>query len=164
MGLSVYTTYIAKTMDVVLFPFLALNPALAVFSFSLLSTLTVVLASRFFARGEEKKKLRLRMNELKERIVKLEKAGKKDEIDKLIEEMLKLNLRFMRSNFKAMGFSLLVGVFAISWLSFHFSGMVVATLPISLPLIGNKLGWVYWYVLVSLVSGFLLNKLIGVSK
>ena len=157
------TSYIVKGMDLILFPLLSINPALTIFIVAFLTTVFIIGVGRMLMDSKKVEEVKTRSKEIREKILNAQKLGNKAEMEKMVDELFKLNREFMKETVKTLGLSIVVAVLFLPWLSAHYSGMSVANLPISIPFVGNKLNWIYWYALVSFISGFVLTKLIGVS-
>ena len=157
------TTYIAKMMDPMLYPLLGMSPALTVFIVSLLTTVFVIGVGRLLMDNKKIEELKLKSKEIREKILNAQKLGNKSEMERMVSELFKLNREFMKQTLRNLVLSIIVAIIFLPWLSAHYSGMAVASLPFTLPIVGSKLSWIYWYVLVSFVVGFVLTKLIGVS-
>jgi uncharacterized membrane protein (DUF106 family) len=151
------TSQIAKTADLILNPLLMFPPLFSLILLSFLSSLIILLFQRRIFSKENIKNLRRRVDELREYIVKNQNKNK-DEIGKLINEMIKLNLKLMKENLKVMLLSIFLGVIIFSWVSFHYSNYY---LNLPFPFL-NKLNLVYFYLILCVVFGVVMSKFLEV--
>ncbi len=107
------------------------------------------------------KEIKEKLANVKENLTKAQKEGKKDDINKFLNEYMTINNQYLRQTFKVMIVTFVVVIVLFPWAGSRFGGVTVASLPFFLPLIGNKMGWIAWYVLVSVTGSWLLRKFIG---
>ncbi|MFZ8830309.1 MAG: EMC3/TMCO1 family protein [Candidatus Aenigmatarchaeota archaeon] len=151
------TSQIAKTADLILNPLLMFPPLFSLILLSFLSSLIILLFQRRIFSKENVKNLRRRVDELREYIVKNQNKNK-DEIGKLINEMIKLNLKLMKENLKVMLLSIFLGIIFFSWVSFHYSNYY---LNLPFPIL-SKLNLVYFYLILCIVFGVVMSKFLEV--
>jgi uncharacterized membrane protein (DUF106 family) len=151
------TSQIAKTADLILNPLLMFPPLFSLILLSFLSSLIILLFQRRIFSKENIKNLRRRVDELREYIVKNQNKNK-DEIGKLINEMIKLNLKLMKENLKVMLLSIFLGIIFFSWVSFHYSNYY---LNLPFPIL-SKLNLVYFYLILCIVFGVVMSKFLEV--
>ena len=96
-------------------------------------------------------------------MIKAQKEGKQSEIEKILNEMMDLNKIAMKNSLKVMLVSTLIALFILPWLSANYTGKTILTLPIKLPIIGNSIGWLLWYIFVGTIFSFILNKIFEVK-
>jgi uncharacterized membrane protein (DUF106 family) len=151
------TSYIAKVVDVFLSPLLALNPLISLLLVSFFLSLIILLYQRKIFSKEGIIELKRRADEIRENLVKTQNKSK-EELEKLMEEMINVNGRLLKENFKVTVLSLFLGIIFFYWISFHYSGYYVK-LPIPF---FNKLSLVYFYIILSVVLGIVMGKLLEV--
>jgi len=154
---------IAKYLDKIFSPLLSLPSPVTVGMLSVLSTLFVVGLTRVLTDKNEYESLKKKSEELKERMVEAQKKNDEKEIEKVLDEMMKLNKFIVKNTVKTLLLSFTAAVLILPWLSFHYSGQAMFVLPVELPLIGNKINWLVWYILIGFISSLILNKLLGVK-
>jgi uncharacterized membrane protein (DUF106 family) len=152
------TSQIAKTADLILSPLLMFPPLFSLILLSLLFSLIILLFQRKVFSKENVKKLRRRVDELREDMVKNQNKNK-DEIGKLMDEMIKVNLKLMKENLKVMLLSIFLGIFFFSWVSFHYSSYY---LNLPFPIL-SKLNLVYFYLILCIVLGVVMSKFMEVK-
>jgi uncharacterized membrane protein (DUF106 family) len=152
------TSQIAKTADLILNPLLMFPPLFSLILLSLLFSLIILLFQRKVFSKENVKKLRRRVDELREDMVKNQNKSK-EEIGKLMDEMIKVNLKLMKENLKVMLLSIFLGIVFFSWVSFHYSSYYL-NLPFT---ILSKLNLVYFYLILCIVFGVVMSKFMEVK-
>ena len=151
------TSYIAKAADTLLFPLLELPPLVVTMILSFTFSLIVLLWQRKVFSNKNVRELKIRLDEIREKVVKL-KNRNQEEMDKIMSEMLRLNARIMKESLKVSVLSLLLGIVLLSWISFHYSGYYLKS---PLPYVKN-INLVYFYVILSLVIGIVIGKFLEV--
>lgn len=102
------------------------------------------------------------------RSIKEKKAsvkGLSDEESKLKvqNEILKLTTEKMRLLMKPMMFSMFVFIGVFPLMKALFNGFVLFVLPWSLPIIGNDVGWLLTYIILSIPVNQVVRKKMGVE-
>jgi uncharacterized membrane protein (DUF106 family) len=132
-------------------------------------TLIITLINKFAVNRKLMKEIKARMTEIRENLSKAQKEDRKEEVNKLMSEYMKINTQFMKQTFKSLFISLIVIMLFLPVLNLKYGAnkdegrerVVVAQLPFSLPVIGNQMGWLLWYFLISLSSSITFKKIIG---
>ncbi len=151
-------------LNTIFFPFLSVPAVLGEFLLAIVLVFIYTLFSRFLANQEEVKKLKEEQAALQKKSAELRKTNP-EEANKLSTESLKLSNKMMKLNMKPMFATLLLAVVILPWLGYAFisKSLVIVKLPFELPFIGNYLGWLKWYILVSIPFSQLFRKLLGVQ-
>lgn len=144
-------------------PLTAFKPHIALFIFTAFITLLITLINRFAVNRKLMKDIKTKMTELRETLTKAQKEGDKENTSKLLNEYMQTNGQYMKQSFKALAISMVVVIIFLPWLGKRYAGMTVASLPFSLPVIGDTVGWLAWYFLVSLAIGWIVRKWLGVD-
>lgn len=147
--------------DVVFAPLAVFQPILSVFLISTLLTVIIVVLNKLVVDRKLVKEIKDKMEEIRENLTRAQKEGNKEETNKFFAEMMKVNNQYMKHTFKALIISLIVIALFLPWVKYKYEGMIVATLPFSLPVIGANLTWLYWYILVSFAIGWVINRIVG---
>ncbi|MGC9059274.1 MAG: hypothetical protein ACP5H3_02635, partial [Candidatus Aenigmatarchaeota archaeon] len=84
---------IGKFLNPIFQPLLLFNPLLSLLFLSFFLTLLITLYQRKIFKKVEVRKIKEETDELKERIIKLQKNGNKEEIEKVLDEMIKANFK-----------------------------------------------------------------------
>ena len=103
---------------------------------------------------ETKKRLKEHQKVLKEAT----KSGDTKRARKAQEELTKSMMENMKIGMKPMMFTFIPFILIFSWLRGHYSdvGHVVS-------LFGYELGWLGWYIMCSMITSIILNKLLGIT-
>lgn len=148
-------------MNFMLSPLQILKPHLTIFILAVSLTVIANLLNKIFIRKKKVREIKKRMAFLREKVHLAEKMNRPEELKKIFNEFVKINKELLKINLLSLLFPLLIIILFFPWLSSKFSGRIVAVLPFSLPFLGNSLDWLVWYVLVSLMVGWLIRNLFG---
>jgi uncharacterized membrane protein (DUF106 family) len=135
-------------------------PILEIFA-SAAITLVITIIYKFLANQNEMKQLKVSMKEKQSKIKELQKTNPQ-EANKMLNEVMALSSKQMRMNMKPMLLTLVVVSITLPWLGQTFPGAVVK-LPFTLPYFENDLGWLAWYIIVSIPLGYYFRKLLRVE-
>lgn len=122
-------------------------------------TLFLFFLNRLLVKKDVLKEIKTRMIEIRENLAKAQASGNNEEINKYLNELLKVNSEYMRQNLKILVVSMLVLIAVLPFISNAFSGMTVS-IPFEIPFIGSKLNWSIWYILVSFSVGWAIKRLL----
>lgn len=139
-------------------PILSLHFTLGISIFALLFFLLSVVINRLLIDQEKMKKVKEEMEKIK-RELKSVKLEDKEKFNKLMKRSMEINTEYMMMSMKSLV------VFSILFLTFlpllqHAYSNSFVTLPFTIPLIGSKLNWISWYIIVSLTISFTLGKIL----
>ena len=152
---------LAVLVDPVFSPLLALKPHIALFVFALILTTIIYGINKLMINRKVAKEIKNKLAIVKENLTKAQKEGKKEEINKFLSEYMAINNQYLRQTFKVMIVTFIVVIVLFPWANTKFTGITVAQLPFTLPIIGTNMGWIAWYILVSVSGSWLLRKFIG---
>ena len=145
---------------------LGLSPIAEMTLWSLLLSLLSVLLYRFLgAKPERLREIKGKQKEMKGRMDAAKKAGKTEEMNKLMKESLELQNQQMKGNFKPMLASLVVFLLPL-WVFFpqyYPYPLFKVLLPFSVPLLGPDVSWLGWYILIAVPGNFLFRRLLGMD-
>jgi len=157
-------------LDKVFSPILVLNPMVSLTIMAFIISFIVVISYKKLIDKELLMQTKKRMKKLKEMTVEAQKSKDLTKIEVITKEMMELNKVYLKEVIKPLIVSLLVLIIFFPWMSSRFSGMVVLKLPFIKTtgnfkdiIVGNGLGWVGWYIIVSLTIGWILRKSLGVE-
>lgn len=142
-------------------PVLGMQPMLALVVISIVVTFAITLVYRFLSDPKKIKELRDRAKELSAKTKELQNKDP-EEAKRLTNEMLSITNKQMMSSLKPMLVTLLIAAFVLPWMAAQFPG-TVARLPVSVPILGTDVGWLVWYIIVSIPASQVLRKLLGVD-
>jgi uncharacterized membrane protein (DUF106 family) len=149
--------------DFIFAPFLVFNPVISLVFVATALTAIVLVINRFSINRKAVREIKDRMEQIRENLTRAQKEGNKEETNKFLSEMMKTNNDYMKQTFRALVISIIVLALFLPWLKYRYEGKAVASLPFSLPFVGDSLGWVFWYVLVSFTVGWVIKKLLGID-
>jgi uncharacterized membrane protein (DUF106 family) len=142
-------------------PITVLQPILAITVFSLVFTLVVYGMNRLIVKKKVVDEIKAKMAEVRENLERAQKENNKDNIQKHLQEMMEMNSKFMKHSFKGMIVPLALAVLLLPWINSTYGSVAVAQLPFALPFIGVALNGLYWYIIVSLAFGWVINSTLG---
>ena len=151
----------AVIIDPLFAPLLSLQPHVALFIFAAILTVLIYGINKLMVNRKATKEIKNKLAVVKENLTKAQKDGRKDDINKFMSEYMAINNQYLRQTFKVMAVTFVVVIVLFPWASNRFSGVTVASLPFALPVIGTNMGWIVWYILVSVTGSWLLRKFIG---
>ncbi len=152
---------LAVFVDPVFSPLLTFKPHIGLFVFSLILTTIIYGINKVMINKKVSKELKDKLATVKENLTKAQKDERKDDINKFLSEYMAINNQYLKQTFKVMIVTFLVVILLFPWANTKFSGVTVAQLPFALPFIGTGMGWIVWYILVSITGSWLLRKFIG---
>lgn len=129
---------------------------------SALIIFVITLVYRFLINQNEVKELKSKLKEKQEKTKELQKSNP-EEAKRAMAEMLKLSNKQLRMSMKPMMVSLIIFIVIVLPILPNLFPDVVVYLPFSLPYIGNDLGWLAWYVIVSVPLNSVFRRIIGVE-
>ena len=150
--------------DAIFSPITGLPYHVSILLISMMLTLIVLGLNRLLVKQHIVKQIKTKMEEIKENLNRAQKEGNKETVNSLVSEMMKTNNQYMKHTFRSLIVSMVVVSLFLPWVGAKYQGLAVAALPFNLPFVGSSLEWLYWYILVSLAAGIILNKLLGVTE
>lgn len=150
--------------DAIFSPITGLPYHVSVLLISMMLTLVVLGLNRILVKQHIINQIKTKMQEIKENLNRAQKEGNKETVNNLVSEMMKTNNEYMKHTFRSLIVSMIVVSMFLPWVGAKYQGLTVASLPFTLPFVGSSLEWLYWYILVSITAGFILNKLLGVTE
>lgn len=155
------TGMLVNGFNLVFSPLFVFSPIVSLLIVSSFLTILVLGLNRIVTNRKLVKEIKDKMEQVRENLTAAQKIGDKENVNKLLAEMMSINNTYMKQTFKAMIVSLVVLALFLPWLRYKYDGMTVAALPFTLPFLGNSLSWVYWYILVSFSIGWVVGKFLG---
>jgi uncharacterized membrane protein (DUF106 family) len=147
-------------LDTIFLPVTNLPPFLSIAIFAIFSTLLVTFILKIFERKKVRAEIMKRLEEIREKLTVAQRSKNSEETERLIKELLSINKEYLKHSLKLILISFLIVLIFLPWLNFKYRGTAAAILPFSLPVLGSKLPWFYWYAFVSLVISWLIKKFI----
>ncbi|TAL46949.1 DUF106 domain-containing protein [archaeon] len=141
-------------------PITVLPPVLAIAVFSVILTLLVFGLNRLVVNKKVVDEIKAKMQEVRENLEKAQAAKDKANIDKHLKEMMEINNKFMKHSMRGMFIPLILAVILLPWISATYSESVIM-LPFNMLFVGSSLSGIYWYILISLALGWVVNNVLG---
>ncbi|MFC2162231.1 EMC3/TMCO1 family protein [Candidatus Altiarchaeota archaeon] len=115
----------------------------------------------------DKEKLKVQKEKIKEYQAKLKEAQKKKDMKSMQHTQSKMSavmMEQMKHSFKPLLVTMIPFLIVFRWLgsSYGEAGLVVQ-FPFILPLLGDGLGWLGWYITCSMIVSIALNKILKLS-
>ncbi|MFQ5815858.1 MAG: EMC3/TMCO1 family protein [Candidatus Hydrothermarchaeaceae archaeon] len=146
------------------------NVLFGIFLVSALVSAIIVLITAKVVDQKEMKKLKARMSKVQERLRKAQKDGDKRKAAKIQKEMMHNSSELWQKSMKPMFFTMIPIILIFTWLrNYEVLNAFVAQrgyavlLPFVMPMFGDRLGWLGWYVLTSFATSPLIRKLLKVE-
>jgi len=129
---------------------------------SVLLSFVSVIVYRVSADQRAIKNIKSEMKSLNERIKKAQKEGNQKEMNKMSGELMKLSGKQFQMNMKPMMISMAIFLAAFWFLGASYGEAVIPS-PISIPFVGNQLGWFHLYILIMLPGSLFFRKMLMVE-
>lgn len=142
--------------------YLALNPLLGISLTATLLSFVFALIYRLTVDVERMKKLKKKSRELRKRMDEARRRENHKELKDLWEKSMKLTHEQFAIGLKPMMLTLLLVMIVFPFLKKTYNGATFA-LPFSLPFIGNDVGWLGLYIIISIPTSMLFRKLLKVE-
>jgi|YelNatPaOPRAMG01_1025707.scaffolds.fasta_scaffold09695_3 uncharacterized membrane protein (DUF106 family) len=136
-----------------------LRPHILLLIVSSAITIFLFFLNRLLVKKDVLKEIKARMIEIRENLAKAQAAGNNEEMNKYLNELLKVNSEYMRQNLKVLIASMIVILAVLPFINNAFSTMAIS-IPFEIPLIGSKINWSIWYILVSFAVGWAIKRLL----
>lgn len=135
---------------------------LIIFLLSFLTSLTTTLIYKFTIDQNKAKAIKENIKILSDKAKEKQKKGDKEEFNKILQDIMKLNSEYTAMTFKPMIISLFPA-FLILFLIKSIYGGKEFYLPVELPLIGNSSGWLPLYIIFSLVFTIFTRRIMRIE-
>ncbi len=142
-------------------PILSLKPIIAVFIIGAIVTFLVALGYKYLMDSTKMNEIKTQQKEKQQKLNELQKTNPQ-EASKVMNELLALNSSMFRLNMKPLLVTSLIALALLPWMGFVFK-QPIAQIPFSLPFPfnGDKLGWLAWYIIISVPLNQLFRKFLG---
>ena len=144
----------------------SLSPIIAIVIIAILMGILAQLPYKFFVNQDKIKYLKDEQKKLQEQIKEAQKESNLEKSTELMNKSMKLSGQLMQTTFKALGISMIISLgflcILFPWLRATYTQPIVI-LPFSLPVLGNHIGWLAWYLIVSMPLTLFLRKIMGIE-
>jgi uncharacterized membrane protein (DUF106 family) len=135
-------------------------PPLALALLAVAVTCLIYVLNRLIVKRQVLEEIKARMVEIRENLNLAQQAKNMEAIEKWMKEFVSVNNKYVKLTAKSMIITAAVSIIVLTLIGSKYSGNVVR-LPFEIPYLGSALSGVYWYVFVSVIVGWLINKLLG---
>jgi len=150
-------------VDVINNSLLSLSPILGVFLVGFLICVIMGLVNKKTLGTEHVKEVKKKLQDLREKMLEAQKSGDSSKANEYVKQMLIINSKYMKFMMKPMMISLLLVILILPFIRGAYSGMTVAIVPKTIPVIGGiGLSWFWWYFIVTFVLSLIIRKIIGI--
>lgn len=133
-----------------------------VFLLSFITSLITTLIYKFTIDQSKAKSIKANIKILSENAKEKQKSGNKEEVNKILQEIMKLNSEFTRMTLKPMIISMFPALIVLFILRYLYSGKYFY-LPFPLPYIGNSCDWLLIYVVISFVFTIFTRRIMNLE-
>jgi uncharacterized membrane protein (DUF106 family) len=139
------------------------SPMISLMLLSSFLTILILIITKFFVNTKVLREIKDEMEKIREQLSAAQKQGDQESANQFLSKMMETNSKYMKHSFKALIISIIVLSLFLPYLRYKYEGIVIAQLPLNIPFIGTSLGWLYWYVLVSFMIGWVARKILGID-
>lgn len=166
-GLGEIAGYFYGALDSVLGPIWDWPGIFAVFVVAIVVGITSVSGQYFLVDQEKMKRIRKETSEFQKRLLQAQKSGKKKEVRKLEakkKQMSQMQTEMFGMTTKPMLLTFVPIILFFGWVRAQpVAAALVINLPFTLPIFGDTLGWLGWYLLCSFFFSQALRKVLGMA-
>ena len=139
-----------------------LTPIIAIFLIGAGISIFMSLINRKFLGTGAAKEVKDKMNEIRAKMLEAQKSGDAKAVNDHLKKMMKINSDYMKFMIKPMMISIVLVILILPFVRSQYTGMIVATVPDSFPVIGGyELSWFWWYFICTFVVSTIVRKLVG---
>jgi uncharacterized membrane protein (DUF106 family) len=139
------------------------EPIVGITLFSLILIFIIQIPYKFAVDQKRAKEIKEEQKRMQEKMKEHQKQGDMTKANQMMNDSMKLTTEMFKMTMKPLMISFVVILIFLPWLKTSFADFS-AQLPFSLPLIGNSLGWLGWYILISLPSALVFKKMMGIHN
>ena len=153
--------FLATYVDPIFSPLTSLPSIISLFLLASVVTVITLFINNFFMRRDFVRELKTRMEEIREEMIEFQKRGEIEKVNKLMNELTKINVEYIKHSVKAVAVSMLIVIFVLPWVQVKYQASPVGRFPAAVPYLGDELSWMVWYFIASLTVGWVVRKLMG---
>jgi uncharacterized membrane protein (DUF106 family) len=141
---------------------LSLTPIIAIFLIGAGISIFMSLINKKFLGTGAAKEVKDKMNGIRAKMLEAQKSGNTKTVNDCLKELMKVNSDYMKFMIKPMMISIILVILVLPFVRSAYTGMIVATVPDSIPYIGGyELSWFWWYFICTFVVSTIIRKLVG---
>jgi len=151
-----------EVLSAIFSPLLALEPVWSIATISILLGTVHTLAYKYMTDQVLVKEYK---SEMKKNQAAMKTMDKSDlaKMSKLQKQTMETNMKLMSQTMKPMLITIIPFIFIFRWLKSTFEGLTIVSFPITLPLLGNGLGYLGTYIIFSLIFSTAIRKALKVA-
>ena len=139
-----------------------LTPIIAIFLIGAGISIFMSLINKKFLGTGAAKEVKDKMNEIRAKMLEAQKSGNVKTVNECLKGLMKANSDYMKFMIKPMMISIILVILVLPFVRGAYTGMIVATVPDSIPYIGGyELSWFWWYFICTFVVSTIIRKLVG---
>jgi uncharacterized membrane protein (DUF106 family) len=139
-----------------------LTPIIAIFLIGAGISIFMSLVNKKFLGTGAAKEVKDKMGEIRAKMMEAQKSGNMEVVNKHLKELMKVNSDYMKFMIKPMMISIVVVILILPFIRSQYTGMIVATVPDSIPYVGGyELSWFWWYFICTFIVSLIVRKLVG---
>ncbi len=135
-------------------------PPLALALLAVTVTCLIYALNRLIVKRQVLEEIKAKMAEIRENLSLAQQTKNVEAVEKWMKEFVSVNNKYIKLTVKSMIITAAVSIIVLTLIGSKYSGNIVK-LPFEIPYLGSALSGVYWYVFVSVIVGWLINKLLG---
>jgi len=141
---------------------ISLTPIIAIFLIGAGISIFMSLINKKFLGTGAAKEVKDKMNGIRANMLEAQKSGNTKAVNNCLKELMKVNSDYMKFMIKPMMISIILVILVLPFVRSAYTGMIVATVPDSIPYIGGyELSWFWWYFICTFVVSTIIRKLVG---
>ena len=149
-------------MDISAF-FLGIHPAINILLIGAIISITMSLVNRKVLSSEKALTVKKKMQEERSKMLEAQKCGDTKKMNECLTNLMRINSQYMGFMMKPMIISFVIFLVVAPMLRGAYTGVVVATVPQSLPFVGGfQLSWFWWYAICTFVISMIAKKLLEI--
>lgn len=144
----------------------SISPMVVIILIALFMGILAQLPYKFFVDQDKVKYLKEEQKRLQKQMKEAQKEANTEKSTELMNNSMRLSGQLMKTTSKALVISMVISLgflfILFPWLRATYTQPIVI-LPLSLPILGNDVGWLGWYLIVSIPLMFFFRKIMGIE-
>jgi uncharacterized membrane protein (DUF106 family) len=139
-----------------------MQPFEAVFLYGLGLSLITFILYILLINVKDYNDLKNEMNDLKKKINDAQKQKDLKKANDLTNDMLKASSKQFKMSMKPLIVSMFIAILSLGYMNSQYAKVLI-NLPFNAPIAGTDIGWLWWYILVSVSATTLFRKIAGLD-
>lgn len=142
---------------------LGLHPAINILLIGAGISITMSLVNRKALNSGKAQEVKKKMQEERSKMLDAQKSGDTKTMNECMMNLMKINSQYMGFMVKPMIISFVLFLIIAPMLRTAYTGVIVATVPQSLPVVGGYgMSWFWWYAICTFVVSIIAKKLLEI--